>query len=554
MDKLKALKKSEEDIQIETEQQWRDIDLNWWKKVRTLSLVFITLIIILLITFFFSISGLNFKPAMEFFGPLSSSGFWLGLLAAGLVVLIIFGIVFVLITYLIYILLVRLKTSNLSSNFINNSAVFYAILLSAALHITIWVPIYPRISELSGLISYIVPFYIELSLFVIFILLNFLLTYKNNKIGKRLISAILAVWLAGSGIMAAHLPAPKKRFGTNTADTSSAPRNKLNTLFGNGNFAPVIYKDKIYFIAENRAFRTSLAVSDLNVKNIKTIVKSEDVKNQFTGDETKISRIYFIVNDYIYFRNIYGEPFRVNINNPEDMVFYFDDIVLPDDLKAINDDHYKIIGDRSNAYTLYKNQIVYVSGEHNSKLYLGKDVIYKSEGFITSLGVHKDFVYIFDSERTEDNYGKIKKISLTSHEVIDSVALNISFSSTLKYSYNENGIVFTVYRGYRRNDNKNLVYKLDYTPFKLKKLDDFIGIENNTNVMIYNIYYIDKNIVYCTSSESAIRESTGNHFKIYVYDENGKTVREYKNIYYYQPYEKGLYLINSDAKIERIAF
>jgi len=375
---------------------------------------------------------------------------------------------------------------------------------------------------------------------------------------------IIYVLVAITFLIIIYAVISSKQIG-NLGGTSSGVRD----LFSYSDDMPVIYKDKIYFVTyDTRSYTSKLVVSDLDGKNIKTLVNSKDVKNENTGQLTNIGRIDFIVNDKLYFWNmiyvterLMGQPFRVDINNPKDMQYYFTDVIFSEDLKAINDNNYKIIGSGSNAYTFYKNQIVGVGDSLRTvqdpyvKLYLGDNVIYKSKGWITKLAVYGDYVYIFDSEDTgsSNNNGKIKKISLKTYEVIDSIPLDISPYSMLKYSFNENGVVFAIKRSTDRD--KNLAYKIDYNTFKLTKLDDFIGIENNTNVTIYDMYYIDNYIIYCTSSKPIYYGSTDMSYDIFVYDENTKNVKEYKNIYYYQPYEKSMYLINNpDMKIEKINF
>lgn len=122
MNELKAYKKSEEEIRIEIIETYRNIELNWWKNVQKISLIYIVLAFILTILLFFFAADLSFKPTIEFFGPLSSTGFLLGIIAVGFAGLAIFGTIFVLVTYLMYVFFIRIKASKLSISFINNSS------------------------------------------------------------------------------------------------------------------------------------------------------------------------------------------------------------------------------------------------------------------------------------------------------------------------------------------------------------------------------------------------------------------------------------------------
>lgn len=94
------------------------------------------------------------------------------------------------------------------------------------MHIAIWVAVWQFIEGLNGAISYIIPFFIEASLFVILLLLNALLSYKNRRIGKMLIITALIVWLSSSTIMLVNLFAKsEKPISTDITDISVALKN-----------------------------------------------------------------------------------------------------------------------------------------------------------------------------------------------------------------------------------------------------------------------------------------------------------------------------------------
>ncbi|MCL2144828.1 MAG: hypothetical protein FWH43_04985 [Endomicrobia bacterium] len=159
--KKKTLKKSEEDdIQ---EGRW-NIELNWWKVV----LVMLILISILSVAYNWlehiynaRVHGSELDRVFSIFLDIFSPLVWAIMLTYFLVFVLSFGLV----TYLIYVFLIRMIASeNLSDEFVSGSAPFYAVLLSIALPIIIFVLINKSV------------IYIEILLFVVLLSLNILLS------------------------------------------------------------------------------------------------------------------------------------------------------------------------------------------------------------------------------------------------------------------------------------------------------------------------------------------------------------------------------------------